>query len=137
MGHIPGHFLPLSTWQRPLQQSLKALQPRRVGSHSVCRAGRHGSEGRVPPKGLGTLITTSHWFSKGVALAPKPTAHRITFAIKRSLAMLYRDAYFRLSGKPRICLSPRHPDDSEERGLAESPPLGTAAYRSNTLSSRG
>lgn len=122
MGAHSRHFLPFSTWQRPLEQSQKALQPATWAP--TASVGRDGMGVVQATKGLGTMITTSHWLSKGVALAPKPTAHCITFAIKLSLATLYREVCFRHSEAPGSH-PPRHPVilRSEARGF--SPP-GTA-----------
>lgn len=133
MGAHSWHFLPFSTWQRPLEQSQKALQPATWAP--TASVGRDGMGVVQATKGLGTMITTSHWLSKGVALAPKPTAHCITFAIKLSLATLYREVCFRHSGSPRISSS-EAPSDSEERSSGVLP-TRHSAYRRNTLSSRG
>lgn len=79
----------------------------------------------MPPRGLGTTTTTSHWFSKGMALAPRPTARGITFAIELSVPALQRRV-FQTPGNPPD-LSVRHSVMLRRRFGGLSPP-GTAAY---------
>lgn len=72
MRPFSGYFLTLTTWQRPLQQSQKALQPHSMGSHSTVWQNNMEVSGTCHQRDLAQLSPPATGFPREWLWFPSP-----------------------------------------------------------------